>query len=85
MSQSVSPLAGKPAPASILVDVKALLSAYRDRRPDPKVAAQRVSFGTSGHRGSSFDTSDLRLSPIEKDRRPALSRDRHPRVVATCV
>jgi len=57
MSQSVSPLAGKPAPASILVDVKALLSAYRDRRPDPKVAAQRVSFGTSGHRGSSFDTS----------------------------
>ena len=35
MSQSVSPLAGKPAPASILVDVKALLSAYRDRRPDP--------------------------------------------------
>jgi phosphoglucomutase len=57
MSERVSPLAGKPAPASILVDVSKLLAAYYDQRPDPSVAAQRVAFGTSGHRGSSFETS----------------------------
>jgi phosphoglucomutase len=48
------PLAGKPAPAESLVDVGKLLSAYADLRPDPSVAAQRVVFGTSGHRGSSL-------------------------------
>ncbi len=57
MSQIISPLAGKPAPASILVDVPKLLAAYSDLKPDPSVAAQRVAFGTSGHRGSSFDRS----------------------------
>jgi phosphoglucomutase len=57
MSQIISPLAGKPAPASILVDVPKLLAAYADLKPDPSVAAQRVAFGTSGHRGSSFDRS----------------------------
>jgi phosphoglucomutase len=57
MSQKISPLAGKPAPASILVDVPKLLAAYADLKPDPSVAAQRVAFGTSGHRGSSFDRS----------------------------
>lgn len=46
------PLAGNPAPASILVDPASLLAAYRDRRPDPGVLAERVAFGTSGHRGS---------------------------------
>jgi phosphoglucomutase len=51
----VSPLAGKPAPASILIDVPRLVTAYYTRQPDPLVAAQRVAFGTSGHRGSSFD------------------------------
>ena len=55
MSQKISPLAGKPAPKSILVDVSKLLAAYVDLRPDPSVAAQRVAFGTSGHRGSSFE------------------------------
>jgi phosphoglucomutase len=55
MSQKISPLAGKPAPTSILVDVPKLLAAYVDLRPDPSVAAQRVAFGTSGHRGSSFE------------------------------
>src|SRR5215831_925960 len=50
----ISPLAGKPAPASILVDVAGLVDAYYDRRPDPSVPAQRVVFGTSGHRGSSL-------------------------------
>ncbi len=57
MSQKISPLAGKPAPASILVDIPKLLAAYSDLKPDPSVAAQRVAFGTSGHRGSSFERS----------------------------
>ena len=57
MSQKISPLAGKPAPQSILVDVSKLLAAYTDLKPDPSVAAQRVAFGTSGHRGSSLDRS----------------------------
>jgi phosphoglucomutase len=57
MSQHISPLAGKPAPTSILVDIPKLLAAYADLKPDPSVAAQRVAFGTSGHRGSSFERS----------------------------
>ena len=51
----ISPLAGKPAPTGILVDVPKLVTAYYAGVPDPKVPAQRVAFGTSGHRGSSFD------------------------------
>ena len=51
------PLAGKPAPASILVNVPKLISAYYTLCPDPSVASQRVSFGTSGHRGSSIRNS----------------------------
>ncbi len=50
----LSPLAGKAAPPSILVDVPRLLAAYHDRHPDPSVPAERVAFGTSGHRGSSL-------------------------------
>jgi phosphoglucomutase len=50
-----SPLAGKPADPSLLVNVPRLVTAYYTRRPDPAVPGQRVSFGTSGHRGSSFD------------------------------
>ena len=46
--------AGKPADPATLVDVDALIAAYLDRRPDPADPAQRVAFGTSGHRGSSF-------------------------------
>jgi len=57
MSQQISPLAGKPAPKSILVDIPQLLAAYVDLKPDPGVPAQRVAFGTSGHRGSSFERS----------------------------
>jgi phosphoglucomutase len=49
--------AGKVAPSSMLVDVRKLLDAYVDLRPDPSEASQRVAFGTSGHRGSSFDRS----------------------------
>ncbi len=48
------PLAGKPAPPSLLVDVPKLVTAYYVVEPDPTVAAQRVTFGTSGHRGSSL-------------------------------
>jgi phosphoglucomutase len=48
---------GSPAPASVLVDVPRLITAYYSERPDPSVPAQRVAFGTSGHRGSSFDVS----------------------------
>ena len=51
----ISPLAGKPAPLGILVDVPRLVTAYYNGQPDPKIAAQRVAFGTSGHRGSSFN------------------------------
>jgi phosphoglucomutase len=50
----ISPLAGKPAPLAILVNVPLLITAYYTGVPDPAVSAQRVAFGTSGHRGSSF-------------------------------
>jgi phosphoglucomutase len=53
----VSPLAGKPAPASMLVNVPRLVTAYYAQQPDPAVAAERVVFGTSGHRGSAFERS----------------------------
>jgi phosphoglucomutase len=52
-----SPLAGKPPPPEMLVDVPALVAAYYTERPDPSVAAERVAFGTSGHRGSSLARS----------------------------
>ena len=51
---SVSPLAGKPAPKEMLVDVARLQRDYSERRPDLEDPSQLVSFGTSGHRGSSF-------------------------------
>jgi phosphoglucomutase len=50
----ISPLAGKPAPLGILVDVPKLVTAYYTGIPDPSVPEQRVAFGMSGHRGSSF-------------------------------
>jgi phosphoglucomutase len=53
----ISPLAGQPATALPLLDVSRLLAAYFDSRPDPTVAAQRVAFGTSGHRGTAFKSS----------------------------
>ena len=51
---AVHPLAGKPAPREILVNVPRLVTAYFAYRPDPDDPAQRVAFGTSGHRGSSL-------------------------------
>jgi phosphomannomutase len=53
----ISPLAGKLAEPSMLVDVSRLVAAYYGGRPDPTVPAQRVSFGTSGHRGSPLEQS----------------------------
>ena len=53
----VSPFAGKPADPSILINVYKLVSAYYAGQPDPSVPAQRVAFGTSGHRGCSLDNS----------------------------
>ena len=53
----ISPLAGKLPPQSLLVDVPKLIKAYYSGVPDPSIPAQRVEFGTSGHRGSSFDKS----------------------------
>jgi len=53
----VNPMAGKPADPERLVDVGKLLSAYFTERPDPSAPEQRVAFGTSGHRGSSFSRS----------------------------
>jgi len=51
---ALHPLAGKPAPPELLIDVRQLERAYYERRPDPTDPAQAVSFGTSGHRGSSL-------------------------------
>ncbi len=55
MPENVSPRAGKPIEPSLLVNVPRLVTAYFTGKPDPKVPAQRVAFGTSGHRGSAFD------------------------------
>lgn len=57
MSAKIDPRAGMPAQADQLVDVAKLVDAYYGNKPDPAVSAQRVSFGTSGHRGSSFASS----------------------------
>ena len=51
------PLAGKPAPRAILVDLPRLIAAYYSTHPDAARPAERVAFGTSGHRGSSFSLS----------------------------
>jgi phosphoglucomutase len=53
----ISPFAGKPADDSMLVNVPGLVTAYYAQAPDPGVPAQRVSFGTSGHRGSSLQVT----------------------------
>ena len=88
---TVSALAGKPAPKSILVDPQRLEQEYFARCPDPVDPEQRVSFGTSGHRGSparhvhrsphpSHHAGHLRL-PSQRARRPAVPRQGHARDV----
>lgn len=54
---NISALAGHPAPTALLIDVSRLITAYYTGTPDPSVPSQRVAFGTSGHRGSAFDTT----------------------------
>ncbi len=53
----ISPLAGKLAQPEMLVDIPKLISAYYSMAPDPSLPAQQVAFGTSGHRGSSFNSA----------------------------
>src|SRR5258708_33164998 len=57
MAGKISPLAGKPVTPDMLVNVPRLVTAYFTLVPDPAIPQQRVSFGTSGHRGSAFDTA----------------------------
>ncbi|WP_322514064.1 phosphoglucomutase (alpha-D-glucose-1,6-bisphosphate-dependent) [Rhodopseudomonas palustris] len=57
MAAKVSPLAGKTVDPNNLVNVPRLVTAYFAGKPDPKVASERVAFGTSGHRGSSFNNA----------------------------
>ena len=68
MTSRIHPLAGKPAPASVLVDVSRLITAYYTVRPDVANRAQRVAFGTSGHRGVSFEGSfnDMHVAAISQ-------------------
>ncbi len=54
---NVSPLAGKQPTPAMLIDVAALVAAYYAQVPDPSVPAQRVAFGTSGHRGSALSNT----------------------------
>ncbi|MBW2660036.1 MAG: hypothetical protein JRC87_10680 [Deltaproteobacteria bacterium] len=54
---TIYPLAGKPAPQFMLVNIPELISAYYTLQPDAGKQAERVSFGTSGHRGSSLNRS----------------------------
>jgi len=56
-TMQISPLAGKPADSSLLINVPRLVTAYYTGQPDPSVPAQSVAFGTSGHRGSSLDNA----------------------------
>jgi phosphoglucomutase len=57
VAADINPLAGKPAPPSMLANIPRLVTAYFEGKPDPKVAAQRVAFGTSGHRGSALNNA----------------------------
>ncbi|NVN84876.1 MAG: alpha-D-glucose phosphate-specific phosphoglucomutase [Rhodopseudomonas sp.] len=57
MAAEVSPFAGKTIEPSSLVNVSRLVTAYFEGKPDPAVPAQRVAFGTSGHRGSAFNNA----------------------------
>jgi phosphoglucomutase len=57
LPSDINPLAGKIADPSMLANVPRLVTAYFANRPDPKIASQRVAFGTSGHRGSAFNNA----------------------------
>jgi phosphoglucomutase len=57
VAAKINPLAGKPADPAMLANIPRLVTAYFVGKPDPAVASQRVSFGTSGHRGSSLNNA----------------------------
>jgi phosphoglucomutase len=57
MPEHLNPLAGKPVPSSLLVNIPRLVTAYFALVPDPSIVSQRVVFGTSGHRGSAFSAA----------------------------
>jgi phosphoglucomutase len=57
VAADINPLAGKIADPSMLANIPRLVTAYFAGQPDPSVPAQRVAFGTSGHRGSSFNNA----------------------------
>jgi phosphoglucomutase len=57
MEHMINPRAGQPALPSDLINVAKLITAYDVNKPDPSVPGQRVAFGTSGHRGSAFDSA----------------------------
>lgn len=57
MTSRTNPLAGRTLAPSALVDIPRLVTAYFTGEPDPRVRSQRVAFGTSGHRGSAFESA----------------------------
>ena len=57
MSAKIHPLAGQAAPPSMLANIPRLVTAYFAQKPDPEIPAQRVAFGTSGHRGSALNNA----------------------------
>ncbi len=57
MSAKINPLAGKPADPAMLANIPRLVTAYFAGQPDPAIPAQRVAFGTSGHRGSALNNA----------------------------
>ncbi len=73
----ISPLAGWPADPALLVDVPKLVTAYYTETPDPSVPGQRVSFGTSGHRGSAFDKAFNEWHILAISQAICLYRKRH--------
>ena len=73
----ISALAGKPAPESLLVNIPRLVTAYYTEEPDPRVPAQRVSFGTSGHRGSAFNKAFNEWHILAISQAICLYRTRH--------
>jgi hypothetical protein len=71
---AISPLAGKPAPNELLIDVARLEREYFERQPDLSDPNQRVSFGTSGHRGTPcYPRLDAPATPEQKARLQQLS------------
>jgi hypothetical protein len=86
----IHPLAGKPAPQDLLVDIDKLPKEYYARKPDITDSAERVSFGTSDHRGSSlrgafnearYHPGDLRIPPQPGYHRSPVHRQRHARAI----